>query len=384
MSTTIAEIPATENKPSPFSAALENAFKDVPAEVVPTETQKASEVPSEPKKSIPDELFKKPEAEKVAEPAASESPIDGIAEPPKLDAKGKAGWEALKKTAREEASKRAELEKQISEWKAKGRDPETLEKALSERDKKLSEYEAKVARVDLELSESFKRDIIEPRNRELGRAKALAEEIEVNPDELASALSLTGKARAAALRDMALDLDPVQSGRLGRIIEKIDEINDRATEERANAKQSLEQRAERERMERIAEQGALVKTKFLEFEDTSRALKAAHPVLNHAEGHDEWNRQADSIIQAARDAVEANPHTNIRAEIEARTASVYQRLFSEANEMVSAQEKKIAEMEAELKAIHSKSPSLSQRGGAPASAEKNKPFSAILAEAFGS
>lgn len=372
--TPIAAAPASPPS-TPFSEALAKAMTEASPESVAPEvaTEKVESKPA--KSSVPEELFRKDRPADELE----KSSIEDIGEPDhKGNSKAKAGWEALKTKVREEETKRAELERQISEWKSKGRDPETLEKALAERDKKLSDYEAKVAQVDLELSESFKRDIIEPRNREIARAKALAEEIEVNPDELASALSLAGKARAKALRDMAMDLDAVQSGRLGRIIEKMDEIGDRAAEERANAKQSLEQRAERERLERIAEQGALVKTKFLEFEDTSRALKAAHPVLNHAEGHDEWNRQADSILQAARDAVEANPKTNIRAEIESRTAAVYQRLFSEANDMVSAQEKKIAEMEAELKAIHGKSPSLTQRGSG-AAAENSRPFSQAFA-----
>lgn len=370
---------ASATPPStPFSEALAKAMTGTAPEPSPTPEAVPKKTETKPpKSSVPEELFKKPDK---ADAESEKTPIEDIGEPDhKGNPKAKSGWDAIKKVAREEAEARMSLQKQIDDWKINGRDPDTLEKALAERDKKLSDYEAKIAQVDLELSDSFKREIIEPRNREIARAKALAEEIDASPDELASALSLTGKARANALLDMAMDLDQVQGGRLGRIIEKLDELGEKAAEERANAKQSLEQRAERERMERIAEQGALVKTKFLEFEDTSRALKAAHPVLNHAEGHDEWNRQADSIIQAARDAVETNPRTNIRAEIESRTAAVYQRLFSEANDLVSAQEKKISEMEAELKAIHSRSPSLTQRDSG-AKTENARPFSQAFAD----
>jgi hypothetical protein len=177
----------------------------------------------------------------------------------KLDAKGKAGWEALKKTAREESTKRAELERQIEDWKSKGRDPETLEKHLSERDKRIADYEERVARVDLELTESFKRDITEPRQKEIGKAKALADEMEVNPDEMSSALNLRGKARSNALREMGIDPD---GGRISRIMDNLDELHDRAEYDRANAKQALEYRIERERLDKLSEHGEFVKTKF--------------------------------------------------------------------------------------------------------------------------
>jgi|688.fasta_scaffold21543_12 hypothetical protein len=387
MSTTIAEAPPAENKPSPFHAALENAFKGddaPPVETKPEAVAKPAEAAKESSKSVPDTLFKKPDAD--AKPPEEAPPAkaaaDEIAEPPKLDAKGKAGWEALKKTAREEATKRAELEKQIEEWKSKGRDPETLEKQLAERDKKLSEYETKVARVDLESSESFQREIVEPRNREMQRAKAFAEEIDANPEELTAALSLTGKARANALRDLALDLDPVQSGRLGRIIEKMDELHERAESERANAKTYLEQRTERERLDKLAEHGEFVKTKFLQFEDTTKRLKARLEILNQVDGHEDWNTKSKAVVESARAYIQENPYADVEAVIEAKAMPVYRELFLETREREAALESKVAEMEKELKAIHGRSPSLTQRGAA-AEVGNKKPFSSMIAEAFG-
>ena len=387
MSTTIAESPPTEVKPSPFHAALENAFKGDEASPVETKSEAASksaEVVKESAKSVPDALFKKPEADAKSadEPPQTKVAADEITEPPKLDAKGKAGWEALKKTAREESTKRAELEKQIEEWKSKGRDPETLEKQLAERDKKLSEYESKVARVDLESSESFQREIVEPRNREMQRAKAFAEEIDANPEELTDALSLTGKARANALRDLGLDLDPVQSGRLGRIIEKMDELHERAESERSNAKQSLEQRTERERLDRLAEHGEFVKTKFLQFEDTTKRLKSRLEILNQVDGHEDWNTKSKAVVESARAYIQDNPYADVEAVIEAKAMPVYRELFLETREREAALESKVAEMEKELKAIHGRSPSLTQRGAA-ATTGNPKPFSSMIAEAFG-
>ena len=386
MSTTIAEAPPTESKSSPFNAALENAFNGDNA--LPVETESKSEEPAkvskESTKSVPDALFKRPDSDTrpVEESLPEKTALDEIAEPPRLDAKGKAGWEALKKTAREESTKRAELEKQIEEWKSKGRDHETMEKALSDRDQKLLEYEAKVARVDLESSESFQREIVEPFNREIQRAKAFADEVDANPEELSEALSLVGKARANALRDMGLDLDPVQSGRLGRIIEKMDELHERAESERSNAKMFLDQRAERERLDKLSEHGEFVKTKFLQFEDTTKQMRSRLEILNQVDGHHDWNTKSRGVVESARAYIQDNPYADVEAVIEAKAMPVYRELFLETREREAALESKVAEMEKELKAIHGRSPSLTQRGHAAATGN-SRPFSSMIAEAFG-
>lgn len=386
MSTTIAEAPPTESKSSPFNAALENAFNGDNA--LPVETESKSEEPAkvskESTKSVPDALFKRPDSDTrpVEESLPEKTALDEIAEPPRLDAKGRAGWEALKKTAREESTKRAELEKQIEEWKSKSRDHETMEKALSDRDQKLLEYETKVARVDLESSESFQREIVEPFNREIQRAKAFADEVDVNPGELSEALSLVGKARANALRDMGLDLDPVQSGRLGRIIEKMDELHERAESERSNAKMFLDQRMERERLDKLSEHGEFVKTKFLQFEDTTKQMRSRLEILNQVDGHHDWNTKSRGVVESARAYIQDNPYADVEAVIEAKAMPVYRELFLETREREAALESKVAEMEKELKAIHGRSPSLTQRG--PAAATGNsRPFSSMIAEAFG-
>ena len=386
MSTTITEAPPTESKSSPFNAALENAFNGDNA--LPVETESKSEEPAkvskESTKSVPDALFKRPDSDTrpVEESLPEKTALDEIAEPPRLDSKGKAGWEALKKTAREESAKRAELEKQIEEWKSKGRDHETMEKALSDRDQKLLEYEAKVARFDLESSESFQREIVEPFNREIQRAKAFADEVDANPEELSEALSLVGKARANALRDMGLDLDPVQSGRLGRIIEKMDELHERAESERSNAKMFLDQRAERERLDKLSEHGEFVKTKFLQFEDTTKQMRSRLEILNQVDGHHDWNTKSRGVVESARAYIQDNPYADVEAVIEAKAMPVYRELFLETREREAALESKVAEMEKELKAIHGRSPSLTQRGHAAATGN-SRPFSSMIAEAFG-
>ena len=383
MSTTIAETSPAETQSSPFSAALENAFKGDNA--LPVETESPSQEPvkvaKESSKSVPDALFKRPDSDtrSVEESLPEKTAVDEIAEPPKLDAKGKAGWEALKKTAREESAKRAELERQIEDWKSKGRDPETLEKHLSERDKRIADYEERVARVDLELTESFKRDIIEPRQKEISKAKALADEMEVNPDEMSSALNLRGKARSNALREMGIDPD---GGRISRIMDNLDELHDRAECDRANAKQALEYRIERERLDKLSEHGEFVKTKFLQFDDMTKRMRSKLEILNQVDGHEDWNTKSRGVVESARAYIQDNPYADVEAVIEAKSMPVYRELFLETREREAALESRVAEMEKELKAIHGRSPSLTQRGQA-ATTGNSKPFSSMIAEAFG-
>lgn len=383
MSTTIAETSPAETQSSPFSAALENAFKGDNA--LPVETESPSHEPvkvaKESSKSVPDALFKRPDSDtrSVEESLPEKTAVDEIAEPPKLDAKGKAGWEALKKTAREESAKRAELERQIEDWKSKGRDPETLEKQLSERDKRIADYEERVARVDLELTESFKRDIIEPRQKEISKAKALADEMEVNPDEMSSALNLRGKARSNALREMGIDPD---GGRISRIMDNLDELHDRAEHDRANAKQALEYRIERERLDKLSEHGEFVKTKFLQFDDMTKRMRSKLEILNQVDGHEDWNNKSRWVVESARAYIQDNPYADVEAVIEAKSMPVYRELFLETREREAALESRVAEMEKELKAIHGRSPSLTQRGQA-ATTGNSKPFSSMIAEAFG-
>lgn len=379
---------------TPFSEAFGTQYQpeatpatDTPPAETKTETTPVAEpkeaaTPKEPKEPtrIPREL-KKDAAKK--EDAATETEAEPFPEPTGLDTKAKAGWAALKKEARENKQKAAELERKIADWKSAGKDPETLEARLAEHEKKLADYEERVARADLELTDSFQKEIIEPTKKELARARALAQEVDANPDELVAALQLSGKARATALRELSMDLDAIQSGRLGRIMEKLDEFSERAESERANAKQSFAERQERERQERASAEAQQYKERLNGFENTARKLKASLEILNKVDGHEDWNTRADEILSVARKAVESNPNANPESEVLANSALAYRDLFLQADAKVEEYEKKIAEMEAELKSIHSKGPALTQRGTGSAPGDNKRPFSSAIAEAFG-
>lgn len=373
---------------SPFSAALDKVFAPV-AELPPKKKEPAAESPKKeepkppaPKSGTPKELFAKPEGKKD-EVVAPKSAIDEIAEPVKMDAKGKAGWEALKAAAKSSEIKAAELERKIADAKAAGKDTETLEARLASQEAKLTEYDAIVTRARLDDHPEFRREFIEGREKEIDKAAQVLEEISDEKGDIAAALALKGKARSKAIGELG-EMDHMQAVRLDRLLEKIDDLDERAAAKREQAQESYKELQEQTRQKETASRSDLVKRKHLEFEDTSRSLRGELEVLNRAEGYDDWNARGESILKAAQAAVESNPNTNIRAEIEARAMPVYRQMFIEANAKVSEHEAKIAELEKELKAIHGKSPSLSSRSrNGAAEGDAKRPFSAALDRALG-
>lgn len=354
---------------SPFSAALDAAFKtqeeDAPAppETKPEKKAEKAPVDETKKDATPRELFKKDAKTETAPPKVEEpkSAIDEIAEPSFKDAKGRAGWDALKKEAKaHEEAVRAERAR-VKELEAKLAEVEPIRGKVTEYEKKLAEQSELVARVSLEDHPDYRREFIEGRTKLVSKAQAIIEESGGDAKEVETALNLKGKARVEALREVAADLDSFQSGRLGRVIDELTDLDDRAEAKRADARKSYEEMKEQERQREIAGKTKQREMRRAEFGDTVQRLRGKLEVLTKAEGHDEWNSRADRIIRDAEEAVEANPTLDIEAEILARSIPAYRDLFLQADSKLEASEKEIAALKAELKAIHGKSPSL---GGA--------------------
>jgi len=377
MATETAEPPA---KPltTPFSAALGKSFTEAAnagKEPVVTEVKEKPPVEEvKPKEGTPKDLFKNPDAE-------PKSAFDDIAAPEFKDEKGRKGWEAQRAEGKKWEQQAQALEKQISEWKAAGRDPEALEKKLAEKESKLTEYSDLVARARIETHPEFKREFIDGREKLVNRAKTLIDAAGGDGAAVAKALNLTGKAREDALTEHAEGLNQLQAGRLGNILDELSSLDERAEEKRSKAQESYAEIQERERLKQIDERANLVKRRSLEFDDTVKQLRGQLEVLNPAEGHDEWNKRAEEIIQGARAYVEQNPTADIEAEIRARSMMAYRGLFIQADKAVEERDAEITKLKAELKAIHGKSPALNGRGSAaPSTGDSKRPFSAGLSK----
>lgn len=377
------EAPATPAV-TPFAAALEKAFEQSTPEPA-KETAKEPEPKKEPeaeKITTPRDLFKKKDAEKAGEPVAEEpkSAVDAIAPPDfKNDSKARAGWDALKKeakaaeaAARTEAAQRKELEARLAEY-------EPLKKQLEERDTKLKEYDEIVARARIEEHPDFRREFIDGRSKLITKAQQIIEESGGDAKAVETALNLKGKPRVEALREIAGELDNFQSGRLGRVIDELTDLDERADAKRAKSKESyeeLQKQTKQKELETVEQRNRARKT---EFEEVSRRLRGELEVLTEVAGNDQWTTRAKSIVQEAREHVEAHPEADIEAEILARSIPAYRDLFLQADKQVEAHEKKIKELEDELKSIHGKSPSLANRGNGSSTTKPVRGFSETFA-----
>lgn len=384
---------------SQFAAELEKAFATTPPlaepgdapspekKEAPVKEPPKKEAPKEPpadakKTGTPKELFKKTEdkTEEKKEPEPK-SAVDEIAPPDfKGDKKAINAWDVLKKEAKtHEAAARA-AEARAKEHEAKLAEYEPLKGRLAEHEAKLKEYDEIVSRARLDDHPEFRKEFIEGREKVLGRAKQIIEESGGDPKAIEKALNLTGKARVDALRETTADLDSFQAARLGRAIDELNDLDERAQVKRDAAKKSYDELREKDRQREAETNATRAKSRGLEFDDTVRRLRGELEVLKKVDGYDDWNTRSDTIVKEAKAYVDEHPEADIEAEILSRTTAAYRDMFLQADKLVEERDTKIAELEAELKKIHGKSPSLrpSGGGGGNGATESDRPFMARL------
>lgn len=359
---------------NPFTAAFEKAMETAPE--IPGDTTsegapppKKEEPKQEPKKepvaepkkeATPRELFKKSEPERKTEtPPEAKSAVDEIAPPDfKGDKKALAGWDALKGKAKEYETTAKTHEAKAKELETKLAEYEPLKTQLAERDAKLKEYDKIVTRARLEDHPDFRKEFVEGRQKVVDRAKSIIEESDGDPKAIETALNLRGKARAEALREVSKDLDSFQAGRLGRAIDELNDLDERAQAKRDAAQDSYKQLQEQEKQRAAEESAKRQQGRAAEFADTLRRLRGELEVLQKVDGYDDHNAKADQIAKEAKDYCDEHPDADPEAELLARAFARQRDLYLNAEERAEKAEKKVAEMEKELKAIHSKYPSL--------------------------
>ncbi len=377
----------TEKTPSPFAAALDKAFKGETTEPSETPTPEPKEVkevkevaPKDKKSDTPRELFKKPDATtltKTDTTTPSDDEFDKIAAPDFKDEKGKKGWEAQKAEGRRWKTEAQTAAAKLKEVEARIAEFEPLKTQLAERDAKLKEYDTLVARARLDDHPEFRKEFIEGRQSKVDEAKQLMEEYGGDPKAIETALNLRGKPHADAMREATTDMDQFAITRLARLVETIQDLDRRADQKRGAAKEEYAQLQEREKQRGLEAKSKRTQARGLEFDSTVSRLRGSLEVLNKVDGHDDWNARADTIVKESKAFVDEHPEADIEAEILARSVPVYRDLFLESDAKVEQHEKKIAELEAELKKIYGKSPSLASRTTSTSSGgdKSGKPFS---------
>lgn len=342
-----------------FLAAMETP-KEEPAakpETVKAEPEKKPE--TETKTGVPTQLFKK-EAAPKAEPVTPTVEKD----PEFKNPAHKDQWNAVKSERDAAKARAAELEKQITELQGKAALADEGSKKLADYEKRIAELQERQAGIDLSNEPAHKAKVQE-RDKLFGRAEAIAKESDVDSKTLSAALNLKGEARIEAIQQLSENLSALQAGRLGRVIDAIDALDADIDAERANASQVLSERQKAAQEQAAQERAAYIKQAATTFEQTADKLKAKLEVLNSAEGHDDWNKQAAQIIEDAKAFYHGDVNLEAAAEaaIMAKSAPVFQKLAQDALAENDTLRSTVADLKKELAGIYGKSPSTVRRSG---------------------
>lgn len=326
-----------------------------------------------PERRLPDEIFGgKKQEEKKPEPAADEKfEIDNIPDAEFKDPKRKADWDGLKskgrefeKQARENAKKADALETKIKEFEAKGNDTTLLQSKLTELEKQNVEYLALVQKVNIELDPAFREQFVEGRKRLIKNARTIVEESGLNPSDIETALSLKGKSRVDAMKEIAEGMTTFEQARLGQVINELTNLDDAAELKRGNPEEYLAGRAKAQQEQAAHDQDARARSFNLGFDKAETKLSGELEVLRKVDGLDWWNDQGKGITDRARQNFNSSlePETAASIFIKAETAAVYRDLFLSQREDSGKKDARIAEMEKELNGIYGKTPKLDGHG----------------------
>lgn len=343
------EMPADGSDPKPTPVAKEST----PA---PDNKEEAASDP----KRIPDELFGGKKEEPKAKIEEPKSDFDGN-DPEFKDPKRKADWDGLKakgrdweKKAKETEAKAAELEKKIAEYDARGKDSEGLQAKLAEQEKQLAEWKQIVQKVNIELDPEFRSLYIEGRSKLITNAKALMEESSLNPKDIEVALNLQGKPRVEALKAIAEEMDGFQQGRLGRLVDQLNDLDQAASAKRSNPDEYFAQTAKQRQEEQNRALQDAERNANIAYDKAEQKTAAELEVLRDVPGLDWWNDQSKKIREEARKVYLQNDDPQVAATVclQAKAMPVYRDLFLSQREEANKLRTELAEKTAELTKIY--------------------------------
>ncbi len=258
-------------------------------------SEKPAEKPSDSRRA-PESLFKKEEA-KPEDEKPSESEIDKI-EAPEFKDPAKAGqWDSLKSKAKEWEKKAHEFEQRLSKMSNVERSNDDFQKQLADRDVRIKEMSALVERANVEAHPDFRKKYVEGRDALVGRAKTIVSDAGGEGDDIALALSLSGRARVEAIEKAAENLSPFQNQRLGRVIDELEALDSEAATKREKSSEAWKeiQQEQHEQQQRQREEFSVKALKT--YDSVKREMARELEVLREAPSSDWWNEQRKAIVE---------------------------------------------------------------------------------------
>lgn len=362
-----------EAPPEPGKMSFMDRVMDLTTEKPEPTAPKVEEKPpvEQPKKGVPDQLFKKEEAAKVEE-KKDESEFDKIPDPDFKDPKRKADWDGIKargktfeQQAKDNAAKAAALEARIAEAEAKGKSTEELQEKLSKLEQQNAEWSELVTKANVEAHPEYRKKYVDGRNDLIGKAQQLIRDNDGDADAIATALNLKGKPRIDALRSIADDLPGFQQGQLGQIIEKLDILDTEAAEKRSKSGEYWKELQAQEQAKSQAQKAEYETTINKTFDKVRSAITKDLEVMNPVEGFEEWSKRVPELHQKAEELFKQNTDHEVaaRAAYQAVTQPVYRELYLGEREANTKLTSEVEKMKAELAKIYSGNPGGMSPGG---------------------
>lgn len=346
--------------------------------------EKAAVKAESPKSSIPDNLFDSP-SDKTEAPTKKEeltkSEFDDIAKPDIKNPKASQQWDQLKakgadfeKRYTESSKTISDLQTKIAELEGKTKQGDELAGKYSEMEKRHAEAMELVNKVNIELNPEFRKTYIDGRKNLIGQARTIVEESGGNPDDIQTALNLTGKSRVDALSLIAEGMSSFQQGRLGRIIDSLSSLDDEAASKRSSPESYLSQMQERAQQSALREAEERAKHASMAYDDAFSGAAKDIEVLRRVDGLPEWNKQGEEIASRAKDLWNNNRDMSVAARkfIEAEAMPVYRKLFMDQRAEAKALRAELDEAKEKLAGIYSNRPAV--RGGKTTSSAGSKPM----------
>lgn len=323
---------------------------------------------------IPTELVKKPDAvpveKKDEKPVVSE--IDAIPDYTGKNEGEKSNFKKLREKAQEYEKQAKELRAELDGIKPKLTDSDTLQKRIVDLEKERDGYLDIVSKTRVENHPEFQKEFVEGRNNLIKRAQSIMTESGADADAIKTALNLRGKDRVDAIREATGEMDGLQLGRLGRVIDELSTLDERADAKITDSRKTWDEIQTGEKAKADASQAEFAQKVKTSFDSTASRLKGDFEVLNHVEGNAEWNAKADAIISDSRKFAESNRDINVAMEkaIMAHMAPVYREAYLDEAKYSATVLKRAEAAEAELAGIYKASPSLKNGEGNNGGGEK--------------
>ena len=272
-------------------------------------------------KAFEDAMAGKPKEPKpdAKPPEPTGDTLDGIIDPPKdkepepekdpleefKDDKT-ANFKRAREVIAEKHAKVRELEKAISDLTAKASTPTAPPEVQAENEAlkaRIEEMSAYVKAADITLDPAFKSKFIDGRESIIAKAVARVTDGGGEGQELRDALSMTGKKRNDAVKEILSSLDDTDRSRVVRLLDQVEELDEQRAEAMKDTGRTWEEIQKGRQSQTVAERTKSAQLRSQEIGQVADALPADFVLLRKAlpsaKDADAWNAE---IEKARKDA----------------------------------------------------------------------------------